>query len=111
MLARAAAMSALAASAILFAGASLPGCAAGGGGAAEEREMPARPIDDVLADHAMRLMEKPGVAIVYAGQTADGSACIVVGIVEETAEVLAAIPKSLEGYPIVVQVTGEIEPM
>ncbi len=72
--------------------------------------MPTRPIDEVLAAHSAELMATPGVTIVFVGALGDGSPCVTVGVVEENAAIRRAIPSRLEGYPVVVQITGPLGP-
>lgn len=69
-----------------------------------------RPIGEVLAAHAAELMATPGVVIVFEGALADGSPCIKVGVAARTPALEAALPKTLEGYPIVIEETGPVAP-
>jgi len=69
--------------------------------------VPKRPIDQVLEAHTPGLMELPGV--VGTGQgLCDGEPCITVMLVARTSELDQKIPSRLEGYPVKIQVTGEI---
>ena len=87
------------------------GCRTGESGSSRtESDVPIRPIDDVLAAHSAELMATPGVVIVFVGALDDGSPCLTVGVVEESAAIRSAIPRRLEGYPVVVQVTGPLGP-
>ncbi len=70
--------------------------------------MPVRPIADVLAAHTPELMSLPGVVGTYQGARDDGSPVIVVMIEKRTAELERRIPRQLEGWPVAIQVTGEI---
>ncbi len=70
-----------------------------------------RPIDDVLADHDQEILAIPGITMIYVGATREGDPCIKVGVVTATPEVEERIPKELEGWPVEVEETGEIEPM
>lgn len=69
-----------------------------------------RPIDQVLAAHAERLMAIPGVAIVFVGALEDGTPCIKVGVDARTPAIEKAIPRDLEGHPVVIEETGPIAP-
>ncbi|HVP14554.1 MAG TPA: hypothetical protein VMS88_03355 [Terriglobales bacterium] len=73
--------------------------------------MPQRPIADVLASHTPELMELRGVVGTYQGARADGSPVIVVMVVKKTPALERRIPKRLEGWPVAIQVTGEIRAM
>lgn len=80
------------------------------GGGPERKEMPERPIEEVLAAHATDLMGIPGVVAVYQGALADGTPCVTVGVAERTPETERRIPRTLEGHPVVVRETGPIAP-
>ena len=71
-------------------------------------QMSTRPIEDVLADHTESLMARAGVVGTYQGLTDDGRSCIKVMVTELTRELEESIPEQLEGYPVVIEVTGEI---
>ncbi len=73
--------------------------------------MPERPIADVLAAHTPELMALPGVVGTYQGAKPDGSPIIVVMVAKSGAELERRIPKSLEGWPVRIEVTGEIRAM
>ena len=69
--------------------------------------MAATAIEEVLKDHTQELMSLPGV--VGTGQSlCDGQPCIKVYVVNKTPELAKQIPKTLEGYPVVIEETGEI---
>ena len=72
--------------------------------------MPTRPIEAVLADHTAELLSLPGVVGLYEGARADGAPCIRVMVVARTPELAKRIPRELEGYPVEIEVTGEIRP-
>jgi len=67
-------------------------------------------VAEVMKRHAEELLAIPGIAILYESETEDGSPCIKIGLAEDTPEIRAEIPDSLEGYPVVVVDTGSIEP-
>jgi len=73
---------------------------------------PRRDINAVLADNDQRLLALPGVVGVYVGLMADGrTSCLKVMLARKTPELDRAIPHTLEGYPVVTEVTGEIRPL
>jgi hypothetical protein len=74
----------------------------------EQRMTPQRPIEDVLREHTPRLMALPGVVGTYQGALDDGRPCIGVMVRERSAELERRIPKTLDGYPVKIDVTGEI---
>ena len=69
--------------------------------------MPDRPLADLLRDHTKALMALPGVLGVGEGRR-DGVPCIVLLVTAASPEILAALPESLEGYPVEVEAVGEI---
>jgi hypothetical protein len=72
---------------------------------------PGRDIASVMEAHAGELMAIPGVAGVAIGELKNGTPCIQVLVVERTAELDRKIPKSLEGHPIDIVVSGVIKPL
>ena len=73
---------------------------------------PRRDINDVLRAHDKELLAIPGVVGVYIAVLDDGKTpCLKVMLAQKSAEIERAIPKMLEGYPVVVEVTGEIRPL
>ena len=73
---------------------------------------PRRDINDVLRAHDKELLAISGVVGVYVGLLDDGKTpCLKVMLAQKSAETERAIPKMLEGYPVVVEVTGEIRPL
>ncbi len=69
-------------------------------------------ISDVLRAHERELLAIPGVVGVYVGVLDDGKTpCLKVMVVRKTRELEQKIPKSLEGYPVVIEETGVIRPM
>ncbi len=74
--------------------------------------MAKRDINEVLRDHDRELLAIPGVVGVYVGLLNDGKTpCLKVMVVRITPELLRAIPKTLESYPVVIEETGEIRPL
>lgn len=78
-------------------------------GRSEEKSMPDKTIEAVLRQHAGRLMSLPGVVGIAQG-LCDGKTCVKVFVAKKTGDVLKAIPASVEGYPVVVEETGEFRP-
>ena len=57
-------------------------------------------------------MARPGVVGVYVGLLKDEkSACLKVMLARKDRKLEASIPRTLEGYPVVTEVTGELRPM
>ena len=70
---------------------------------------PKRDINAVLAAHDKELLAIPGVAGVYVATLEDQrTPCLKVMLVEDKPELRRAIPATIEGYPVVLEVTGEI---
>ena len=73
---------------------------------------PKRDINAVLRDHDKELLAIPGVVGVYVALLADGKTpCLKVMLARPSAETKRALPKTLEGYPVISEVTGEIRPL
>jgi hypothetical protein len=71
-----------------------------------------RDINAVLRAHDRELLAINGVVGVYVGLLDDGKTpCLKVMVVGKTAELERAIPKTLEGYPVIVEITGEVRPL
>jgi hypothetical protein len=70
-----------------------------------------RDINAVLADHQSQLMALPEVVGVYVGARADKTPCIKVMLSRKDPEIEHRIPRTLEGYPVVTEVSGTIRPM
>ena len=64
-------------------------------------------IDQVLEEHSDKLMEIPGVIGTGRG-VSDGMPCIVVMVATPALEGESKIPGHLEGYPVEIRVTGEL---
>lgn len=76
-----------------------------GGGAGRSR---VSSISDVLARHTDSLMAMPGVVGVGRGEQ-NGAPTVYVMVERLTDSLRAALPDSIEGYAVDVQVTGEIK--
>jgi hypothetical protein len=73
---------------------------------------PKRDINAVLAAHDRELLAIPDVVGVYVGVLEDRrTACLKVMLARNNPETERKIPHLLEGYPVVVEVTGEIRPL
>jgi hypothetical protein len=70
---------------------------------------PARDINAVLAAHDKELLAIPGVAGVYVGTLDDRrTPCLTIMLERDTPELRRAIPQTIEGYPVIVEISGEI---
>ena len=80
---------------------------------AQDNSSPAkRDINAVLRDHDKKLLAIPGVVGVYVAVLDDGKTpCLKVMLARKTPEAERDVPKSIEGYPVVAEVTGEIRPL
>ncbi len=67
----------------------------------------AKTIEEVLSLHARDLLAIPGVVGVAQGRRAN-RACLLVFVNQKTPELEKKIPATLEGYPVVIEETGEI---
>lgn len=71
-----------------------------------------RDINAVLRDHDKELLAIPGVVGVYVAVLEDGKTpCLKVMLARKTPESERDIPKSIEGHPVLREVTGEIRPL
>ena len=78
----------------------------------ETSPKPRRDINAVLADHDDRLLKIAGVVGVYVALMEDGKTpCLKVMLAKANAATERAIPKTIEGYPVVTEVTGELRPL
>ena len=64
-------------------------------------------IEQTLENHQERLMAIPGVNGVGIGNK-DGKPVIVVMTVQSSPQIIAMVPQSLDGHPVVTEQTGEI---
>ena len=69
--------------------------------------MAARSIDEVLAAHNDSLLALPGVVGTAIG-LCDGARCIKVLVADSSAATKAKIPARLEGYRVVVELSGPL---
>jgi hypothetical protein len=71
-----------------------------------------RDINAVLAAHQKELLAIPDVTGVYVGVLEDGrTPCLKVMLVRQTRETERAVPREIEGYRVISEVTGEIRPL
>jgi hypothetical protein len=77
--------------------------------AQESSPRPARDINAVLAGHDKELLAIPDVVGVYVGTTEDGrTLCLKVMLARRNPESERKIPRMIEGYRVVIEVTGSI---
>jgi len=71
-----------------------------------------RDIGEALRAHGQELLKLPHVVGVYGGFLADQrTPCLKVMLSRATPATVRALPKSLEGYPVVAEVSGEVRPL
>lgn len=78
----------------------------------EEGEKPLQhnSIEAVLEQHNDQLMSLPGVVGTAIGECA-GRPCIKVLAGKKTPELLKNVPQTLEGFPVIIEETGEFRPL
>src|SRR2546423_14893145 len=77
-----------------------------------ESPSPRRDINAVLAAHDRQLLDLPAVVGVYVGVLADGKTpCLKVMLARPTPKTERKIPREIEGYPVVTEISGEIRPL
>ena len=94
----------------LFAAAIALGCAQGAVQQVGDREVPHRPIEEVAGDYTAAWMALPQVVGVMVGESADGAPCIKVLVVEKTDQLARQIPQQVDGYRVVLEVSGPLRP-
>ena len=73
---------------------------------------PKRDIDAVLAAHDKELLAIPDVVGVYVGTLEDRrTLCLKVMLARPNPEAERKIPTTIDGYPVIAEVTGEIRPL
>ncbi len=78
----------------------------------QQESMTRKDINAVLKDHEKELLTIPGVVGVYIGLlTDDKTPCLKVMVVKETEDLKRRIPKSIEGYPVLIEESGVIRPL
>jgi hypothetical protein len=73
------------------------------------KDVATQDIDAVLAAHTDSLLTLPGVVGTAVG-LCDGERCIKVLVADSNADTRRRIPDKLEGYRVVIEVTGIIRP-
>lgn len=77
-----------------------------------DSKSPRRDINAVLADHDRQLLAMPGVVGIYVGLNDDQETpCLKVMLARDDPQLRRAIPQVIEGYPVLLEVTGEIKPL
>ena len=66
-----------------------------------------KPLAQVLQEHADALLQVNGVVGVAEGQSR-GKPCILILVASLTPQLRQSLPKSLDGYKVKVQETGEL---
>jgi hypothetical protein len=75
----------------------------------ENSPQPKRDINDILAAHDKELLAIPDVVGVYVGTTEDGrTPCLKVILARKNPESERRIPRAIEGYPVVTEITGRV---
>lgn len=74
----------------------------------KEDKVANRTIEQVLKEHTDYLMSIPGVVGTAQGEL-NGKPCIKVLVVKKTPELEKQIPAYLEGFPVVIEETGEFK--
>jgi len=69
----------------------------------------ARSIQDVKAKYTNRLLALPGVISVGIGKDPEGQSVIIIGLESPHPETEKKIPKTLEGYPVRVEILGTVK--
>src|SRR3990172_5999700 len=78
----------------------------------QKESMTRKDINAVLNDHDKELLAIPGVVGVYVGLLPDDKTpCLKVMVVKETEDLKRRIPKSIEGYPVLIEESGVIRPL
>lgn len=74
----------------------------------KEETMPQLTIEQVQAKYTDQWMKIPGVAGTGIGE-AEGKPCLKVFVAKKTLELEKKIPKIADGYPVVIEETGEFK--
>jgi len=83
-----------------------------GPGLIEMNSEPKRDINLVLRAHDKELLSIPNVVGVYVGvMEKTGRPCLKVMVTHQWSKASSPIPSSIEGYPVIIEVTGEIRPV
>jgi hypothetical protein len=79
--------------------------------AENQKPTPKRDINAVLRDHDRELLAHPNVAGVYVGVAENNQPCLKVMLRHQPLPTDPAFPGSIEGYPVITEVTGDIRPL
>ena len=78
----------------------------------QQEPMTRRDINTVLKNHDKELLAIPGVVGVYVGLLPDDKTpCLKVLVIKGTEDLKRRIPKSIEGYPVLIEESGVIRPL
>jgi hypothetical protein len=66
-------------------------------------------IEEVKKKYTQTLLAKPGVISVGIGKDPDGIPVIIVGLERPQPETQKKLPKTLEGYPLQIEIIGKIK--
>ena len=78
----------------------------------QQESMAQKDINAVLRDHDKELLSIPGVVGVYVGLLPDGKTpCLKVMVVKESEDLKRRIPKTIEGYLVLIEESGVIHPL
>jgi hypothetical protein len=75
-----------------------------------KKHIPENSIEDVQKEHADQLLSLRGVVGTAIGEC-DGKPCIKVLVIKRTEALAKRIPSALDGFPVVIEETGEIRPL
>ncbi len=73
----------------------------------EQNKMTPKKIEEVLKEHTPEWMSVPGVVGTAQG-LCGGRPCVQVYVVKKTGEIDQRIPKTIDGYPVIIEETGKI---
>jgi len=78
----------------------------------QQEAMTRKDINVVLKGHDKELLAIPGVVGVYVGLLPDEKTpCLKVMVIKDTEDLKWKIPKSIEGYPVLIEESGVIRPL
>ena len=76
-----------------------------------DQKMALKDINLVLDENDEKIMAIPGVVGIYVGLMPDDTTpCLKVMVIQATDDIKNKIPKSLEGYPVLIEESGVIRP-
>ena len=78
----------------------------------QQEAMTQKDINVILKGHDKELLVIPGVVGVYVGLLPDEKTpCLKVMVIKDTEDLRWRIPKSIEGYPVLIEESGVIRPL